>query len=636
MKFFLLLGLYASLLLSDSLNSLLKEYKAISDNSLQTVSEKIGHVVIYTQQDIQLMQYHTLNDIIKELPLFNVNTNRFGLTNYSLTGSKTTTSGFFRFFINDHEISSGYDQSTSLSWGNLPLDFVDHIEVYYGESSLSFGNETGIYFIRIYTKSAQKENGSEINAFLTSQGSYSQSFTNAQSFENGWQYLMFVNQSKVEKTTDYKDKTLNANSTRRYLYVDTNNETNKINMGYTDVSINNYAGMSMDAIPDSGETTSKDFFIDYTHYFLDDKSLKTNLSVDVNNRTYTEENKEGIWLIPVLNFANIGLSIPKYFHEKLQFVKTNAYLSKSFDQEYNSFLMALNLQHRTYDITDRKTTNFANQSTDVGAYNTFDAETVSSLILEDNYQLLDNLILVGNVKGDQYQRNGLMDDSSQTLYRVGAIYTPVEYFGLKSFYTKTSLAPSFYNIDYAAKTNPALKSQVYNFYTIEAAFTAGDSKFNISYDHVHIDNFIYLTPVGFINIDHTIKTEGLIFDYEYTLPNDDKVHLNYYISSLSETINNSTDGGYIKYMGRYQKFDYFASVLYKNAYSYEYIHVPDSFDLSLGTTYHITKDLSCSLKVTNLLNKSTYSIYENILDKSNFTLEDNTDQSVYLSFRWMF
>ncbi|KFL34807.1 MULTISPECIES: hypothetical protein [unclassified Sulfurospirillum] len=94
MKIIVLLGLLSSLLFSDSLDALLQEYKATSDNSLQTVNEKIGHVVIYSQKEIRLMQYTKLNDILKELPLFNVNTNQLGLTNYSLTGSKTTTSGF--------------------------------------------------------------------------------------------------------------------------------------------------------------------------------------------------------------------------------------------------------------------------------------------------------------------------------------------------------------------------------------------------------------------------------------------------------------------------------------------------------------------------------------------------------------
>ena len=635
MKIILFIALSVSLLLADSLDSLLQEYKTTSDNSLQTVNEKIGHVVIYSQKEIRLMQYTHLNDILKELPLFNVNTNQFGLTNYSLTGSKTTTSGFFRFFINDHEISSGYDQSTSLSWGNLPLDFVDHVEIYYGESSFSFGNETGIYFVRIYTKSALKENSSEINAALSSTGSHAQSFTNSSSFENGWSYLMFVNQEQIKQTTIYKGQKLNSNGDKKYLYVDAGNDNTKINIGYNDVSKNNYAGLALDARPDSGKNLSKDFFINVTQYLSEDKSLKANVSVDVNDRSYDETNAQGMAIIPVIDLANMGLTIPKAFSEDLRFIKTNAYLSKSFDIEDNSFIAALNVKNKTYDFQNRETTNFANQTKNVGQYNNFDDETISSLLFQDNYKLTDTLILVGNAKLDHYTRNSYLEDTTETLLRVGAIYTPTENFGFKSFYTQTALPPSFYNIDYADKSNTNLKSQQYHFYTLEGVYTQGDSKFGINYNHVEIEDFLYLTPVGFINIDHKIKTDGLIFDYEYSFSDREKIKLNYYTSSLSETINNSTKGGYIKFMGGYQKIDYFTSLIYRNGYDYLGLDIPDSFDVSLGATYHVTKDFSYSLKASNILDKSTKSLYFENFGKTNFALDDN-DRSVTFSFKWVF
>ncbi|MBP1681488.1 MAG: outer membrane protein [Proteobacteria bacterium] len=626
MKIILLFGLYVSLLLSDSLDSLLKEYESTSDNSLHTVNEKIGHVIIYSQKEIRLMQYSKLNDILKELPLFNVNTNRFGLTNYSLTGSKTTTSGFFRFFINDHEISSGYDQSTSLSWGDLPLDFVDHVEIYYGESSFSFGNETGIYFVRIYTKSPIKENSSELNAMFTSKGSNSQSITHSSSFENGWSYLMFLNQEKVKQTAVYKNQKINSNGHKQYLYVDANNETTNINMGYTDVSKNNYTGYSLDAIPSSGKNLSKDFFIDITHSFLEDKSLKANLSVDINDRSYEEENTDaGFYIVP------IGFTFPRHFNEDLRFIKTNAYLSKSINFENNALIAALNVKNKTYDVQNRE----SNQNSAIGQYNTFDEETTSSLLLQDNYKLTDTLILVANAKLDHYTRSGYLEDTSETLLRVGAIYTPTENFGFKSFYTQTALAPSFYNIDYAAQSNPNLKSQQYNFYTLEAVYTQGNSKFGVTFDHVEIEDFLYLTPIGFINVDHKIKTDGFLFDYEYSFSDRDKLRLNYYTSTLSETINNATKGGYIKYMGGYQKFDYFTSLIYRNGYQYLDLDIPDSFDVSLGLTYHVTKDLSYSIKANNILDKSTKSLFSEGIGGANFALDDN-DRSVTFSFRWVF
>lgn len=110
-KTVLLLLVGIQLLFANSLDSLLDEYKTTNDKSLRTVDEKLGHVFIYSQKDLRLMQYKKLSDILKELPLLNLNKNRFGVSNLSLSGSKTTVSGFFRFFINDHEISSIHTQS---------------------------------------------------------------------------------------------------------------------------------------------------------------------------------------------------------------------------------------------------------------------------------------------------------------------------------------------------------------------------------------------------------------------------------------------------------------------------------------------------------------------------------------------
>lgn len=635
MKLFLLFFIaFSSLLFSSSLENLLQEYNTTSEKSLKTVDEKLGHAFIYSQKDIKLMQYHNLGDILKELPLLNLNKNRFGQSSLSLAGSKTTVSGFFRFFINDHEISSIYDQSPSLIWGDLPLDFIDHIEIYYGESSFSLGNETGIYFIRLYTKTASKENGNEVNFINTSKNSNSQSITTSKSFENGWSYLLYLNNNNIKDSNTYKNNQYQNNADRRYLFLDANNENTNINFGYTDLKKDNYMGLSKDTTPDEGELKSKDFYIDITQYFLEDRSLKAKVSVDVNETKYNEENSAGILLVPTLDLTNVGLSLPKIFDENLRFTKTNASISKSFNYNNNNFLAGFNISNKEYKVLDRNAINFANQNLNTN-YNDFNKEQITSFMFQDDYKLTDNLILVANAKFDKYKRNGSLSDLSEELYRVGAIYTPFENFGLKSFYSKTYLPASFYNMDFADKKNPDIKTQNYDFYTVEGVYTTEKSKIGVTYHNVNIDDFIYLTPVGFINVNHTIKTSGFIYSYEYLFDDKNKLILNYFTSKLSEDINNSNDGGYLKYMGEYDKFEYFTSLIYRNGYSYKDINVRASYDFSLGTTYNISKNLKVSLKGENLFDRGTKSLYQEGFPVSNFALEDS-DRVVSLSMKWIF
>ena len=147
-KFLLFIILLSSVLLAQDINTLLNEFESNTDKSLKTVDERLGHVSIYSQKDLKAMQYTTISDLLKELPLSSLNKNKFGISNLSLPGTKTSVSGLFRLFINNHEVTSNYSQSPSDSWMELPVDLIDYVEVYRGNSSFSLGSESGIFFIR--------------------------------------------------------------------------------------------------------------------------------------------------------------------------------------------------------------------------------------------------------------------------------------------------------------------------------------------------------------------------------------------------------------------------------------------------------------------------------------------------------
>lgn len=624
--YFLLFFIFHSLLFSNDIDNLLQQYNTTSEKSLQTIDEKLGHVFIYSQKDIQLMQYNKLNDVLKELPLINFNKNRFGVLTVSPSATKAAVSGFLRIFINDHEVSSIYTQSASTSWGDLPLDFIDHIEIYYGESSFSNGTETGIYFIRLYTKKGMKENGTELNLKGTSKGSSAQSLTNSKAYENGWSHLVFFSNEKNNESTKYKENKLNNDATRKYLFLNLNNETTDINMAYNDLTKDNYTGLAYDSVPDDGEIIRKDFYVDVRKYFLNDNSLKLNLSLDVNNMKNEEVNQEGMDL---LYFSN-----SKELDSDLKLTKLKADITKSYEYGKNNFITGLSASKKRFDKQNVKNVKFSNQVDNLNQYADFDEEQIISFMLEYDYKLFDNLILIGNAKVDKYKRTGFLDDITESLYRVGAIYTPYENFGLKTFYTKTYLPPAFYNIDYAF-TNRNLDVQEYKYFTIEGVYTTEKQKFRITHHNVQIDDFLYYHPkYGFMNIsDRTIKTEGFLYSYDYQLSDSDKLSLNYFATKISENVSNSNKGANIKYMGEYDKFEYFTSLIYRNAYTYSDLNVDASYNISLGTSYNINKNLKISLKGENLLDSSTQSIFTD--SGNNFVLDDY-ERVFSLSMKWMF
>lgn len=532
-------------------------------------------------------------------------------------------------------MSSIYNQALSFSWGDLPLDFVDHIEVYYGESSFALGNETGIYFIRIYTKSAKRENANEIKSLVSNKGSNSQSITHSQTLANGWSYLLFLNNENTKNKATYNNSEIDNDEDTKHLFLDLSNENTKINLGYGIIDKDNYTGLALDVQSDSGSLKSEDFFVDFTQYFLSDKSLKLNLAYDRNEIEYEETNAEGLGLISYIDFTNFPNTLATEINQNFVMHKTTASLSKSFYYVNHDILTSINLKKKKYNTKKISTVNVFGTNTNINQYNNFNEKNVYSFLFQDNYKFNDKLTLVANAKLDKYKRNGYLDDFSEELYRVGAIYTPFENLGFKAFYTTTYLPPSFYNIDFADKSDIDLESQKYKYYTAEVVYTTENSKFSLVYNNVKIDNFMYLSPVGFMNIDHTIKTQGYNFNYEYNFKNNNKLHLNYYITNQNDTTSNYQNGGYAKYMGTYKKFEYFSSLVYKEGFNYYGLELKDSFDLSVGATYNFSKDLSFSIKGTNLLDKSTQSIYAIPLSTVSYAL-DNYDRSVSLIIKWVF
>jgi iron complex outermembrane receptor protein len=318
----------------------------------------------------------------------------------------------------------------------------------------------------------------------------------------------------------------------------------------------------------------------------------------------------------------------------LKLTKLKANITKSYEYGNNNFVTGISFSQKKYETKSVRTLDFSNQEINTTKYTDFDKENVVSFMLEDDYKLFDNLLLIGNVKFDKYQRSGFLDNITEELYRVGAIYTPFENFGLKTFYTKTYLPPSFYNIDYAF-INKNLNVQNYKFFTVEGVYTTENQKFRVSHHNVQIDDFIYYHPLyGFVNVsDHTIKTEGFIYTYEYQFTDSNKLSLNYFETEISETVSNSNKGANIKYMGEYDKFEYFTSLIYRNSYSYSDLKIDASYDFSLGASYNINKNLKVSLKGENLLNSSTQSIFSD--SGKNFLLDDY-ERIFTLSMKWMF
>lgn len=634
------LFLLGSLSFADNLDNLLEEYKLSSDLSNKTMDEKIGHLTVYTQQQLQQMQYNKLSDVIKELALLNVNNNIYGVNNISIAGFNSPISTSTRLFINDHEVSSVHTLSPFLVWDSLPLDFISHIEIYTGDSSFSLGNEPGTTFIRVYTKSPSKENGNQLTLSSSTNNERYFGASHSEVLENKWSFLVYAGNQTVDDSKQSTNGTLHNDSTRKYLYSTIQKDNAKIDLAYAELYKDNYIGLSKDAMPDEGDIQSKDYFISYSNTYLRDDSLKTVFSIDINERDYFEQNAQGILLTPVIDPTNILNTIPKYYDEKLRFEKYDTYISKSFTKKSNEVILASSVKHKKYVLNDRTT--ISNQILEDKKFSEFDTETLYSFMIEDKYKINDNLHIIGDAKFDRYQRNAALDNSTEHLYKLGLIFMPTDNLGFKLFASQSYMSPTFYYVDMAAPDVDNLESQKINYYSLENAYTYNSNKFDLVFTNIQVDDMIYLDPdrsrpSGFRNSNSEVEGNSVMFKYTYDIDLKNQFMFNVYTLNSNQVESNSSSGGMVKYMGSYEQFDYFTSLLYKDGYTFSNFEIKDGFDVNAGTTYNYNKNLSFSLKAENLLDKSIKSLYANRTNPTPtyFSLRDE-ERAFLLSMKWLF
>lgn len=644
-KTLLSLLLLNSLAFAESLDNLLEEYKISSDLSNKTIDEKVGHLTVYTQQQLQQMQYTKLSDVLKELTILNQNNNIYGVKNLSIAGFNSPISTSTRIFINDHEVSSVHTLSPFLVWDSLPLDFINHIEIYTGDSSFSLGNEPGTTFVRVYTKSPSQENGNQLTLSSSTNNEKYFGVSHSEVLENKWSFLVYAGNQNVDDSKTYKNSILHNDSDRKYFYSTIQKDNAKIDLAYAELSKDNFMGLSKDVVPDNGNIESKDYFISYSNTYLRDNSLKTIFSIDINERDYLEENtdvdenKNGIILLPVIDQSsdtNMFNSIPTHYDEKLRFEKYDAYISKSFTQKSNEVILASSIKHKRYILEDR-TTISNTQTLEDERFSEFDTETLYSLMFEDKYKINDYLHIIGDAKFDKYQRNADLDNSIENLYKLGFIFVPNDNLGFKLFASQSYMSPSFYYVDMQSPDVDNLDSQKITYYSLENAYTYNSNKFDLIFTNIDVDNMIYLSRNGFKNSNEEVEGNSVMFKYTYDFDLKNQFMFNVYTLDSNQVESNSSTGGYIKYMGSYDQIDYFTSLIYKEGYNFSNSEIKDGFDVNAGTTYNFNKNLSVSLKGENLLNKSIKSLYA---DKTTspytyFSLRDD-ERAFLLSMKWLF
>jgi len=77
--FFLLFLIFSNALFAYDIDQMLDLYRKESDLSQKTKNEALGHLTIYTRDDLERMQAYTLSDLLNSLRLCRYDENMIGL-----------------------------------------------------------------------------------------------------------------------------------------------------------------------------------------------------------------------------------------------------------------------------------------------------------------------------------------------------------------------------------------------------------------------------------------------------------------------------------------------------------------------------------------------------------------------------
>ncbi len=625
---FLFLLFSSSLLSGEDLDELLQVYKKESDLSKITKKESAGNLTLYTRDQLEKMQARNLVDVLKTVPGIFVYRGVNNLTLFSPQTMAAFPTTAARLYINDHDMTSTSFGSAFLIWGEMPIEYIDHIEVYKTSSSIEFGNESGLLIIKVYTKKPLHDLGSKVRAMADQKGSYDLNIYNTATFENGFSYFAYANvdNNKREPYYNYTDSgryTFKSDSDSYNLYADLRYKSTKLEIGNIHKRSDSFIGIGFNATPTGGEFDADHFYTHFTQLF--DHDVKLELAYDKvgYNRSYIDPN--GIYII-----KSKAMTTVENYNIKFEDEIYSAVLEKRIRFDKHSILAGAFYKYKEVEQKGRYDTFTTSRSKN--GLNLF------SLYGEERYDFDPQTRFILMAKGDFYRYDKEVDSANELILR-GEIIKKINDFHLKLFYTDTYLPNSFFllynstGIPYTP--NPHLKhaQTTIGSGSVEYTQKVWDIKLFFAH-HILKDTLTYGGGGKYVNSDKKLKYNWLELNGHYRFDPFNTLFL-----SFSTAQNGDNEAKSPKYAATMRledtlgRFDLYNELLYTSSFTdSEYgVYVGSTLDWTLAGKYHFSKDFSVGIRGENILDKSYSVLYRHYL-----TPIPSYDRKLWINLEYLF
>lgn len=619
----LLTSLLSNIWAAEDIDTLLDQYKEESALNLKTKVDSSGHNIVYTRDELDIMQAHTLKDVIKSIRHLTMMDNEFGATELQRAGAYCANSACVRVYVNDQEMTSGFFGGAMGIYSEYDLGHIDHIQIYMGGNALEFGNEYGFITIKMYTKDADREKGSSVALSYGTNDSYRVNALTTGKFDNDISYLLYASKLKDNKDTlEHKGYDIPRYSDNLNLFATFKRDNDFIfELSRYERKHDGLTGFGDQKTPERSDRKSTYQYLSYTKYF---DTVKLQISYAQEEVGIINNDYNGITLYD----GSFTTEHDTRFDNEI--FRMNVKDSKTFGK--HRFFYGVEYQHK--GIKPNINIDGIDRSNELEGPDSLD---LYSVFLEYQYKFSEDTMLLATGKLERYDQhfNDRTDDFTQG--RVGIISQFSKNLSFKGFVSQNYIYPS---LEQLSTTPRPVKGNVYlsptDIDTISAEFTYKEEKYQVGFGYMKMYT---IDPIK-VNADKTYFNKEIeaIFDdyfvnYTYSFNKDNKVMLEYYWTDHNRPFEQSPSaGGHIKLFNTYEAFDFYTEFIYRREYFHQVfdMKIDDGYDLTAAITYHMNSTTTVALKGQNLLDKAILAPIRGLYPIGTL------DRKVSLNVEWFF
>jgi len=467
----------------------------------QKITEAPASVTVITADEIRLYGYRTLADILQSVRSFHVfNDRNYTYINVRGVGPATDYYNRVLVLVDGHRISENISGSTY--FGNdflLDVDLIERIEIVRGPVSSLYGADAMFGVVNILTKNGKNYKGTEVSGKIATYQTQKERLTYGNIFDNGLDILVsassFGSNGHELYYSEFDDPATN--------YGNVDNDGEKARNLFAKITFGDWSLITANVVREKKIPTASflQVFNDHRSKTLDKMTLvgltyhhpfSDTFSV-TNKATYHHFDYDGRYVYADGDtYVNNDMWRGRWWRDELMFT------AKPFERHritwggdfcYNQKEFRKNWDSEVYTNDNRHLWNW-------GAY------------VEDEYHILDNLLLNTGVRYDEYQTIG-----NTTNPRVGLVYNYSNDTTLKLLYGQAFRPPTtaekYYDVP---SKNEGLKPETITTYEVVLEHNLDKTtKITATGFYYKLEDFIIKQQVPFavyINTDGITGTGG--------------------------------------------------------------------------------------------------------------------------------